>query len=280
MSENQDLKSTAPICSGTLCKSHTIKALIIFAVLCFPFIIRNGFININSNRDFISVTGRAEKAVQADFSVWIIPIIASGDDFIDVRRKIDYDTAKVRLFLKKYQITDQELELVPLKLFDKTANRYYDENSKNPRFFAEQSIIIRSANVEQISRASKNLNDLIDQGLRIFYEGENRDYVTPKYLFTRLQEIKLDMLSAAIEDAEATARKMLLSSHSKIGNVKHIAQGNFETYALENSRIIYDNLDKMVGNIGYFPNNNPSYAESHMIEKVIKVSTNVEYYIR
>ncbi|MEI6187271.1 MAG: SIMPL domain-containing protein [Alphaproteobacteria bacterium] len=136
-------------------------------VLSGTFVMRDGLININKNREYISVKGLAEKEVRSDFAIWMIPINATGDDLDLVRDKIELDVQKTVDCLKKYGIKDEEIEQDVMRIFDKTAQRYYDENNKAKRFAVDNQIVIKTANVDAVYKASKNINDILKDGVTL-----------------------------------------------------------------------------------------------------------------
>ena len=140
-------------------------------VLSGTFVMRDGLININKNREYISVKGLAEKEVRSDFAIWMIPINATGDDLDLVRDKIELDVQKTVDYLKKYGIKDEEIEQDVMRIFDKTAQRYYDENNKAKRFAVDNQIVIKTANVDAVYKASKNINDILKDGVTLAYDG-------------------------------------------------------------------------------------------------------------
>src|SRR5690606_29182916 len=71
-------------------------------------------------------------------------------------------------------------------------------------FVTRQTITVRSADVPRIEKASREITGLLEQGVSITSE-------PPSYFYTRLGELKVEMLAAAGKDARARADNILRS---------------------------------------------------------------------
>jgi hypothetical protein len=96
------------------------------------------------------------------------------------------------------------------------------------------------------------MNSLSELGKKgIVFTGSNYDFQT-EYIFTRLNEVKPEMIEEATRKAREVAVKFATDSQSTLGKMKRASQGQFSIYTRDN--------------------NNPH------IKKVRVVST-VEYYL-
>ncbi|MDJ1257745.1 MAG: SIMPL domain-containing protein [Candidatus Midichloria sp.] len=204
----------------------------VFAIILISsIIIRNGLINIQKNRESVSVKGLAERVVRADSAILgVIPISETGDDLESVRDKIDIDVRKIFAYLKKYDIEDNEIEQDIMRVYDKLAQKFYDEHNKAKRFSIDHQLIIKSSNVEAVHKARKNINELLKEGVTLSYDGYNSSY-SPRYLFTKLNEVKPEMLSEAMQEAQKAIEQLLKPSNSRVGGIA--SQGAFSMYSKE-----------------------------------------------
>ncbi|MDJ1305168.1 MAG: SIMPL domain-containing protein [Candidatus Midichloria sp.] len=240
-------------------------------ILTSSIIIRNGLINIQKNRESVSVKGLAERVVRADSAIWVIPISEAGDDLESVRDKIDIDVRRIFAYLKKYDIEDNEIEQDIMRVYDKLAQKFYDEHNKAKRFSIDHQLIIKSSNVEAVHKASKNINELLKEGVTLSYDGYNSSY-SPRYLFTKLNEVKPEMLSEAMQEAQKAAEQLLKPSNSRVGGIKYASQGAFSIYSREAN-------SKQCGHCPRAGYGQYSSNEAYFIEKVLRVVASVDYYI-
>jgi hypothetical protein len=258
---------------------HRYKGFKVFiislAIIGSAFIIRDGLVNINKGSEFITVKGLAEQVVKADFAIWVIPVSSYGEEFDVAKDKINSDVEKIIKHLKKHEIEDSEITQDVMRIYDKMAQRYYDPNNKASRFAIDHQLIIKTNKVDAIQKASLSMNDVLQAGVMFSSEGYGNSYSAPKYLFTKLNDVKPEMLSAAMVEAKKAADQLLAPSGNKVGKIKKASQGMFTIY----SREATGSGSGIDVRASYGGSNRYSSNEAYFIEKVLRVIANVEYYV-
>ena len=107
----------------------------------------------------------------------------------------------------------------------------------------------------ELGRATQILDNLIAKG--IIFDGSSYDYPV-SYIFTKLNEIKPQMLEEATKNAKEAAFEFAKSSGSKVGKIRHANQGVFSILPREQIS-------------GSF--------ESQQIEKTVRVVSTIEYWL-
>jgi hypothetical protein len=77
---------------------------------------------------------------------------------------------------------------------------------------------IRSTDVDGITRISREATELINQGIAL-------ESMAPEYLYTKIQEAKVEMLAAAARDAKLRAEQIAEATESEIGAVRAARMG-------------------------------------------------------
>jgi hypothetical protein len=72
-------------------------------------------------------------------------------------------------------------------------------------YVARQAITVRSNDVQRIERMSRQVTDLLEKDIAVMSGA-------PAYYFTKLGELKIEMLSEASKDARTRAENMLRSA--------------------------------------------------------------------
>ena len=95
-----------------------------------------------------------------------------------------------------------------------------------------------------------NQFDLFKEGVNLikndyYYEGENNR----TYSFTKLNDIKPDMIKESIKNAKKAADEFAQSSNSKIKNIKSAYQGQFEITSTDDPLKV---KVRVVSTINYF----------------------------
>jgi len=169
----------------------------------------------------VTVKGLAEREVKADLAVWPLTVTASGDDLGAVQQRIDADVAQVRAFLVNSGFDEAEISLAGLHLEDRVAQNWGGTTPPGGRYLINQPVRVRSANVDLVAQVSRELGTLVRQG--VVLTGWDR----PSYVFTRLNEIKPDMLREATENAQAAALEFASHSGAHLGVIRIANQGVF-----------------------------------------------------
>lgn len=168
-----------------------------------------------------TVKGLAERDVKADLALWPMTVTASGDDLATVQQRIDDDVARVRAFLVDAGFDEAEVSLGDLQLQDRVAMSWSADRPQGGRFLINQPVKVRSANVDLVAQISRELGSLVRQGVVLTgWEG-------PSYAYTRLNEIKPDMLREATANAREAAAQFAEHSGATLGPIRDANQGVF-----------------------------------------------------
>ncbi len=200
--------------------------------------INSGLKNFRGHDRFVTMKGLAEQDVQADLAIWTLAYTETGNDLTSLQNLMDQRGQTVVSFLKKNGLNDDEIELKQVQVQDLMAQSYRQNNATENRYILTQTYLVRTENIEAVAKASKNLGDLIRQNV-VFAQGGS---TLPTYLYTKLNDVKPDMIAEATKNAREAAKEFAQNSGQKVGGIKYASQGVFqilsrdETYALPESQ--------------------------------------------
>lgn len=183
-------------------------------------------------KNSVTVTGSAYEIVQSD----------SGNlEFsLSVRRPtkaLAYSTAKQQL--------PEILKYLEGKGFDtkkdvdvKSMNGYesyrYTPNGVNTNEIAyyqlSQPIIIKSNDVNKIKEVSLDITSLMDKGIDIDVRNAN-------YSYSKLSDLKVDLLNRATKDAKQRASAMLKSTNNRVGKIESVRMGVFQITPVDSTDV-------------------------------------------
>lgn len=170
----------------------------------------------------VTVKGLAEREVKADLAIWPMTLTASGDDLALVQTEIDADVAVIQGFLVGLGFDVAEISLGRLRVEDRFAFSYGPELPTGGRYLITQPLRVRSANVDLIAQASRQLGDVTRQGVVL------SGWEEVSFVFQRLNEIKPDMLEQATVNAREAAQQFADHSGAELGGIRDANQGVFE----------------------------------------------------
>ena len=173
----------------------------------------------------IRVTGSAKKRIASDLIQWDAVIEGRAPDRTAAYKIVRDGRDKAVAFLAAQGIKPDEIEpqastveevfekVVEDKVLPGTTEAIHSETRVSKGFLARESIVVRSTDVQRVEKASREITSLLEQGVSV-------NSCAPAYFYTRLGELKLEMLAAAAKDARARAENILGSAgNTSIGKL-------------------------------------------------------------
>ena len=217
------LKNTQIIILGLCIAAATIASSVIFS---------KGFLSVTKfMREQIAVTGSAQKAIKSDYAVWTGAFARREPLMADAFTKLGEDLVKVRKYLITQGIAEKDIIVNQIE-----TETIYKKNEKGNNtndiegYRLRQTVELRSNDVEKIARISREATGLIHEGIE-FYSG------SPEYFYTRLDELKVEMLAKATENARQRAENMVKATGNRIGFMRSARMGVFQITPVNSTEI-------------------------------------------
>ena len=160
----------------------------------------------------IRITGSAKKRINSDLIEWTGTVqTRHPSDRTAAYKALQGDFAKVLAYLRAQGIKDGEMrpsavtvqKLEEIEHVGTGDNRY--ERPVFKGYETRQSVTVHSGNVALVERISREVTGLLEQGVDVTSEA-------PEYHYTKLGELKIEMLAEAAKDARVRAENMLRST--------------------------------------------------------------------
>lgn len=90
-------------------------------------------------------------------------------------------------------------------------------------FELSQEVQIESNEVDKIENISRQVSELINLGVE-FYSNE------PEYYYTKLSQLKIEMIAEATKDASIRAKKNCRECRGRCGKIKKCQNGNISNH--------------------------------------------------
>lgn len=232
--------------------SITISALLLSTgVALAGYFVSNTIYNSKVALNTADVKGLAERQVEADKAYWSIHYTVSGNNKADIPnlyKDSESDQNKIIALLKSSGFTGNEI--VP-GIINYIKKEFRDENQKliEEKHSLVGDIEVQTSKVQLVSEVRSKLNTLIAQGINIRNNA-------PAYHFTKLNEIKPDMLKEATKNARLAANEFATNAGVKVGGIRSARQGGF-----------------VIRDVGQ------NYGDTKKIEKDVRVVTNVTFFL-
>ena len=208
-------------------KNKWITPAIIIAIGLFLLgqRIEQGIIRSKEAVRTVSVKGLSEREVPADRVIWPLVYKELGDELGGIYRAINTKNAIVIDFLKSNGIAETDISVAAPAIIDMQAERYGDRNVPY-RYNVTSVITVSSSQVDRVRELVVKHASLLEKGVAIV----TGDYqYNTQYLFTKLNELKPEMIAEATQNARVAAEKFAKDSDSKLGKISSAYQGQFST---------------------------------------------------
>ena len=188
------------------------------------YLLGNSAIEFKQYERSVRVKGLSEREFEADIVIWPIQFTAAGNDLGSLYDSIEKNTSKIRAFLGDNGVNSEEVTYASPAITDKSAQQYGGGTRAEFRYTALQTVTVYSKNIATVRSVMSSLSELGKQGI-VFTGGDYQ--ARTEYLFTRLNEVKPEMIEEATRKAREVAEKFASDSQSKLGKIKRASQGQF-----------------------------------------------------
>ena len=214
--------------------------------------IGDGFVDGRKTDRYVTVKGLAEREVAADLVVWPLGVTAAGDDLAAVQADVEDDLDSVKAFLVDRGIRAGDIERRRPNVTD-LETRTYGNSSQAPRnrFIVTQQLVVRGGQVDLVQQVAGDLGALVKRGVVL------SDNQGPFFSFTRLNEIKPDMIAEATKAARAGAQQFAADSNAQVGDIRRARQGYFTIQARDGAESFQERLEpvkkvRVVSTVDFF----------------------------
>ena len=188
--------------------------------------------------DAITVTGSAKKRIKSDLVVWSAGVSAEAPALTEAYKKLSDTTPRIKQYLlgkgiPEDQMTASSITTTPLKRRDSDGN----ETTEIVGYSLSQQVEVRSNDVAKIEQIAREATELINQGILI-------ESTAPRYYYTQIGDLKIEMLGEAAKDAKERAERIAQSTGNSIGSVRSAKMGVLQVTAADSTDVsdygVYD----------------------------------------
>jgi hypothetical protein len=204
--------------------SFVLGAFICVGLIGLGFLLAGGVTKIRALSRTVEVKGLSEREVPANIAIWPIKFKEADNDLNVLFSTIQRKNAVVVEFLKKQGFKDDEISTSAPAVVDKQAQEYSESGTSRFRYSGSSTITVYTGNVDLVREAMQRLVELGKVGIAI--SGDTYESKT-QFLFTKLNDIKPQMIEEATKNASEVAEKFAQHSKSKLGKIRRASQGQF-----------------------------------------------------
>jgi hypothetical protein len=204
---------------------NLFAATISLTILASAFILVNGYKSRFRSMEGISVVGMAQVDFTSDLIVWEGNYNRKSLNLKDAYADIKRDEQMLRDYLIKKGVPDSSVIFGAVNLSKEYNNNYGNNgeilSSAFSGYALTQNFKIESKDIARVERLSREVTELIEKGIEM-------NSFSPRYYYTKLTDLKMDLLSKASADAKQRAEAIAKSVDSDLGNMKKANMGVFQ----------------------------------------------------
>lgn len=164
----------------------------------------------------VTMRGLAERNVTADLATWNLNFTAQGTDLAEVQAEIERDSRIITDFFRTAGFPASTIADGGGSI-----SSYYDNNRGANVTTINRNLQFRTNDVMRAQRAYARQFDLIRGGVQL------QDGSGMVFSFTRLNQVKPEMIAESTRDARRGAEQFARDSGSRVGAIRQATQGYF-----------------------------------------------------
>ena len=210
-----------------------ISASIVFAAWQFS----SAYVTARTVDRVVTVKGLAERDVTADTALWPLRFSTTDDDLSKALAKIASDAETVEQFLADGGLAKDAVSVQQFSVVDQLAQQYRSGPIQS-RYIVSQTLLVRSQNVEAVEALAQQVGQLVKAG--VILSSDRGVESGPNYLYTKLNDIKPEMLAAALASAREGAAEFAQDAGAKVGGIRRARQGVFQILPRDQAPGLYE----------------------------------------
>jgi len=206
-------------------KQYTNAIIFGIAIVASSIFLGKAYTNRTKAEGKIQVTGLGKTDFSSDLIVWEGSYMSQNIDLKQAYLTLEKNKFIINEYLSKKGIKTEELIFSAVKTNQKNKQIYSSDGKYIDEEFVgyklTQSVQVESKEVDKIEKVSREITELLNQGVQFYSE-------SPRYYYTKLANLKIEMISKATEDARLRAEKIAKFSGGKLGELKSAKMGIFQ----------------------------------------------------
>lgn len=176
----------------------------------------------------IAATGSASTDFESDLIVWRGYFTKHAETSEMAYRDLTGDANAVKKFLKDNGIDDAEVEFSAVNVYHATRDIYdFEGNYQGQEYDGydlSQTVTVTSTDIDTVEKISTEISSLLSSGIEFTSDA-------PEYYYTKLDDLKLELIDKATENAKQRVDIIANKSGAKIGKLTNSNLGVFQITA-------------------------------------------------
>jgi hypothetical protein len=202
----------------------TNATLFSVAIVLAAIFLGNAYVERSERSGTVNVTGLGSKDFVSDLIVWEGHFARVNKDLRQAYTALEQDKAMINSYLGSKGVAADDIVFKAVETSELNEAKYQNGDYIGEEFIGyqlRQSVEIESNDVEGIEELSRSITELLNQGVK-FYSNP------PRYYYTKLADLKIEMIQKATEDARIRAETIASNSGGDLGELRSANMGVFQ----------------------------------------------------
>lgn len=207
-------------------KSNSLIITLIsgLALVIFAWVIGDAYKYKYKIANTINVTGNAKMDFESDLVKWNAYFSRKSMDLRAASEQLRKDRELVREFLIGQGIAADEILFDAVNI-SREFSYDYDNNGRSYQTFTgyalSQNVSVESRDLDKVDNASREISTLLSQGIEL-------SSFSPNYYYSKLEDLKLELISEASENARQRANNIATEAGTSLGKLVKADLGVFQ----------------------------------------------------
>jgi len=206
-------------------KNYTSAIIFGIAIVAASIFLGKAYTDRNKVDGQIEVTGLGKTDFSSDLIVWEGSFGSENTNLKQAYLSLEEKKSTINAYLTNKGIQPEELIYSAVSTNKKTKTIYTINGDYAGEEFVgyelNQSLEIESKEVDKIEKVSREITELLNQGVQFYSQA-------PRYYYTKLADLKIEMISKATEDARLRAEKIAEFSGGALSDLESARMGIFQ----------------------------------------------------
>lgn len=195
--------------------SRAATLILAVGVALAGWFVGDGFVRGRTADRYVSVKGVSERDVQANMALWPLRFVSTDDNLARAQQKFDESKRAVLAFLAQHSVDATRVELQGFEVTDILANPYRGNGAVTSRYIISGTLMVRVDDPALVQKAGQDLGSLVQSG--VVFSSQGGYGGGPTYLFTKLNDLKPEMIAEATASAREAAEQFAKDSGASWG---------------------------------------------------------------
>jgi len=206
-------------------KQSTNAIIFGLAIVVAALLLGNAYVNRSRPVGTVDVTGLGKTDFTSDLIVWEGTFNAQNVDLRNAYATLENDKKVIEDYLISKGVERSKLifgavqTTRKMKVKYSTTGNYMGEEFD--AYLLSRNVKIESSDIDKIEMISREITELLNKGVN-FYSS------LPRYYYTKLADLKIDLVSQATEDARLRAEKIAENAGGHLGELVSARMGVFQ----------------------------------------------------